>query len=113
MKRLWLSIIGGFACAIICAVGRKSLIPSIALSALIVSSFGNRILMGFVIGMSRLKINYILHGALIGLIVSLSYSIGMIFDNNIAGFVMYSAIGAVFGLLTELFVTKLCNAPNV
>lgn len=111
MKRLILSLIGGIICSIICAIGRKYLIPSITLSALMVSAFGNRILIGFVIGVSRLKIHYVLHGALIGFIVTLSYSIGMIFENNVQGFIIYSLIGTTFGILIELFVTKLFKSP--
>ncbi|MGA3286708.1 MAG: hypothetical protein ABSD46_04715 [Bacteroidota bacterium] len=113
MKRLSLSIIAGIICAIICAIGRKYLIPSITLSALIVSSFGNRILIGFVIGISRLKMNYLLHGAFIGFLVTLSYSIGMILDNNVMGFIPYTIGGTIFGLFIELFVSKICKAPSV
>jgi len=113
MKRLSLSIFAGIICAIICAIGRKYLIPDITLSALIVSSFGNRVLIGFVIGISRLKMNYLLHGALIGFLVTLSYSIGMILDNNVMGFIPYTISGTVFGLLIEIFVTKICKVQNI
>jgi hypothetical protein len=112
MKRLLLSIIGGIFCAIICVIGRKYLNPSITLSALIVSAIGNRILIGFVIGISRLKINYLLHGALIGFLVTLSYSIGMIIDNNMMGFITYTTVGIIYGLLIEIFVTKICNTKS-
>jgi hypothetical protein len=57
--------------------------------------------------------NYLLHGTLIGLLVTLSYSIGMLFENNIAGFIMYTSAGIVFGLFIEIFVTKICKAANV
>jgi hypothetical protein len=113
MKRLLLSIAAGTICAIICAIGRKYSVPSITLSALIASSFGNRILIGFVIGISKLRMNYLLHGALIGLLVTLSYSIGMILDNNVIGFIGYTTAGTIFGLLIEIFVTKVCKAPSV
>jgi len=112
MKRLSLSIIAGIVCAIICAIGRKYLIPNITLSVLIVSAFGNRILIGFVIGISRLKMNYLLHGTIIGFLVTLSYSIGMILENNVMGFIHYTIAGTVFGLLIEIFATKICKAPS-
>ena len=112
MKRLLLSISGGIICAILCAVGRKTLVPSITLSALVTSAIANRVLIGFVIGINRLKINYLLNGMLIGLLVTLSYSIGMIFDNNIQGFIIFTAVGIIYGLLIEIFVTKICKAPN-
>jgi hypothetical protein len=56
--------------------------------------------------------NYLLHGAFIGFLVTLSYSIGMILDNNVMGFIMYTTSGTIFGLLIEIFVTKICKAPN-
>jgi hypothetical protein len=67
--------------------------------------------MGLVIGMSRIKINYLLHGALIGLLVTLSYSIGMVTD-NINGFITYTMAGIIYGVLIEFFVTKIGHAPS-
>jgi hypothetical protein len=37
----------------------------------------------------------------------------MIFDNNVMGFIPYTIAGIIFGLLIELFVTKICKAPSV
>ncbi len=111
MRRLLLSVFGGVVCSLICAAGRKYLIPSITLSALVTSAFGNRILIGFVIGISRLRINYILHGALIGFIVTSAYSAGMIFEGSLQGFAAYTLAGTIFGILIELFVTKVFRSP--
>jgi hypothetical protein len=111
MKRLLLSLAGGIICAIICYLGRKSLIQGITTSDLIASSFGNRILIGLVIGISSFRIHYLLNGIIIGFLVSLSYSIAMLVSNNIEGFISYTIAGAIFGLLIELYVTKWCKAP--
>lgn len=110
MKRLWLSLLAGAVCAAICAVGKLFLNPAITLPVLLASAVGNRLLLGFVIGISRLKMNYLRHGALIGLLVSLSYSIGTLAEKNLEGFVIYTMVGVVYGVVIELFVTKGCKA---
>ena len=113
MKRLLFSLIGGIICAIICTIGRIFLIQGITLPVLITSAIGNRILIGFVIGISRLRINYLLHGALIGFLITISYSIGMLLEKNYIGFVMYTTAGIIFGLLIEIFVTLIGKAKNI
>jgi hypothetical protein len=109
LRRLLLSLVGGAACAGICAAGKILLDPLIAPSVLLSAAIGNRILIGFVIGISRVKINYILHGALIGLIVTLSYALGTI-PQGLVSFLAYTLVGVVYGILIELFVTKGCGA---
>jgi hypothetical protein len=111
MKRLILSLVGGVLCAVICTIGKIVLNPTISLSLLLSAAIGNRILIGFAIGISRLKMNYAAHGAMIGLIVTLSYSIGTI-SRDLAPFAIYTGVGVVYGILIELFVTKLCNAKQ-
>ena len=75
----------------------------------LISSIGNRILIGFVIGISAWKIHYLLHGALMGLIVTLSMSIGILLD-SMAGFLMFTIAGIIYGFLIELFATKVFKA---
>ena len=111
MKRLILSLVGGVVCAVICMIGKIALDPTISLSLLLSAAIGNRILIGFVIGISRLKMNYLLHGAMIGLVITLSCSIGTI-SQNLAPFAIYTGVGVVYGILIELFVTKLCKAKQ-
>jgi hypothetical protein len=111
MKRLILALVGGIICAGICAVGRSALIPDIALPVLLASAIGNRILIGFVIGISRLRMHYLLHGALIGFVVTCAYSVSM-FPENVSGALLYTASGTVFGIMIELFVTKVCGAAR-
>jgi len=82
--------------------------PDIAL----LSSIGNRILIGFVIGISSWRIHYLLHGALIGLIVTFSMSAGIL-SQSISGFVMFTIAGIVYGFLIELFSTKIFKAKMV
>jgi hypothetical protein len=55
---------------------------------------------------------YPAHGAFVGLIVTLSYSIGMI-PQALVPFALYTALGVLYGLFIELFATKLCKAPAI
>ena len=83
----------------------------VELTAIIVATgIGNRVLIGFVIGISNLRINYLLHGALIGFLVTLSSSVGILFT-SIQGFIMYTVAGIIYGILIELFATKVFKAP--
>lgn len=75
----------------------------------LISSIGNRILIGFVIGISAWRIHYLLHGTLMGLIVTLSISIGILLD-SVAGFLMFTVAGLIYGFLIELFATKVFKA---
>jgi hypothetical protein len=77
----------------------------------LISSIGNRILIGFVIGISGWRIHYLLHGSLMGLIVTLSISIGILLD-SVSGFLMFTVAGLIYGFLIELFATKIFKAKR-
>lgn len=112
MKRLIFSLIAAAICAAVCFLGRSVLIPNISTADLVISAIGNRLLIGIVIGISSLRVNFLLHGAIIGFIVTLSYSIGMLVNQNYFGFMLYTGIGILFGLFIEFFVTKICKQAN-
>jgi hypothetical protein len=111
-KRLIICIIGGIIAAFICIMGMKSGGRVEVTTVILLSGIGNRVLIGFVIGISNWKMNYLLHGALMGLIVTLSSSIVMLPD-NMSGFIMYTIAGMVYGFLIELCATKVFKAPMV
>jgi len=72
----------------------------------------NRGMIGFAIGISGLKrFNFLLHGAIIGLVVSLLMSIYPLVTGDIVAFLLLELAGAIYGLLIELVVTKLFKAP--
>jgi len=108
-RRLLICLAGGVVAAGICIAGMKSGGNVSLTTAVLVSTIGNRILIGFVIGISSWRIHYLLHGALIGLIVTLSTSV-VILPQNIKGFILYTLAGIVYGLLIELFATKVFKA---
>jgi hypothetical protein len=110
-KRLYVCILGGVISAVFCLVGRQIAFgfPEI-LWENIAATVANRILLGFVIGISAWRINYLLHGALLGLILSLSVSIGFM-TTNTYGFFLYTTAGVLYGLLIEWLATVVFKAP--
>jgi hypothetical protein len=109
-KRLLICITGGIIAGIICSVGGHlsgnisefSFFPE-------AGTFFNRLMLGFFIGISRLKINYLMHGMLIGFLVSLTSSIPFL-EDGITGFMFFTAAGIIYGLLIEFFATKVLKA---
>jgi hypothetical protein len=104
-------MIGGVLSAILCLVGKQIFygFPEITWEALAVT-VANRLLLGFVIGISFWRINYLLHGAILGLIVSLSVSIGF-FPSHTLSFFLYTPAGIVYGILIEWLSTDVFKAP--
>jgi len=110
-RRILTCFLGGVISAFICLTGREIIFgfpeihwPDIAAAA------ANRVLMGFVIGISSWRIPYLLHGALIGLLFSLSVSIGFI-SEDILSFGLYTAAGVLYGVFTEWLATDLLKSP--
>jgi formate-dependent nitrite reductase membrane component NrfD len=66
-------------------------------------------MLGFIIGISNLKMNFLLHGALIGFLVSLITSIPFL-EGGITGFLFFTTAGIIYGILIELFATKVFKA---
>lgn len=73
----------------------------------------SRALIGFVIGISALKINWALHGILMGLIFSLPMAFNTLFSpsNAVMIFIWTIIMGIIYGFLIELFTTKVFKAP--
>ena len=110
-RRLWACVLGGVICAVICLVGRQVIFgfPEIAWEN-IAAMVANRLLLGFAIGISCWRINYLLHGAVLGLIFSLSVSIGLIPD-NLLGFFLYTSAGVFYGAAIEWLSSDIFKAP--
>jgi len=78
-KRLIICTIGGIIAGLICSAGGllSGNISEFSFFA-IVPTFFNRLMLGFFIGISNLKLNFLFHGIVIGLLVSLITSIKML-----------------------------------
>ncbi|MFX0177055.1 MAG: hypothetical protein ACFE85_12595, partial [Candidatus Hodarchaeota archaeon] len=78
----------------------------------IIVIFVNRTLIGFVIGISALRMKWVLHGILIGEIVGLPfflYDVTMDVGLTIAVGVLF--INALFGIMIEFFTSIIFKAP--
>jgi hypothetical protein len=110
-KRLLACMLGGVLSAVICIAGRQIIFgfPEITWEN-IAATVANRLLLGFVIGISCWRINYLLHGAILGLILSLSVSIGFL-PGNLLGFFLYTSAGILYGIFIEWLSTDVFKAP--
>jgi len=70
----------------------------------------SRTLMGFMIGISALRLNWWLHGIVLGFISSIPMAVALLgrYDIMIGTFVM----GMIYGLLTELITSVLFKAKS-
>ena len=63
-------------------------------------TIANRLLLGFVIGISSWRVKHHLHGALLGLILSLTISIGFL-PGYILKFFLYTGAGVLYGIFID------------
>jgi hypothetical protein len=111
-KRLLICIIGGIIAGLICSAGGHLSGNISELSFFTIApTFFNRLMLGFIIGISSLKMNYLFHGALIGLLVSLITSIPFL-EGGVNGFLLFTIAGIIYGILIELFATKVFKAKT-
>ena len=110
-KRLLVCLLGGCVSAVVCLVSWQVVFgfPEI-LWENIAATMANRILLGFVIGISGWRLNHLLHGALLGLLLSLSVAIGLL-PGLVLNFVLFTAAGIMYGIFIEFLATDLFKAP--
>ena len=110
-RRLLACLLGGVIAAVICLAGRQVVFGSPPVTwDTVAATMANRMLLGFVIAISGWRINRFAHGALIGLIVSLTVSIGFLFSEPFR-FLLYTTAGVAYGVLIEWLSTDLFKAP--
>ena len=99
-----LGFVFGIVCWLLASSGSPEMTASIAWSIIL-----SRALFGFVIGISAWKINYILHGIILGFIVSIPMALSSL---GVIGFKIFLGtliMGMIYGFLIELithFVVK-------
>lgn len=107
-KRLVAATILGVLAGILCWQGGVSVGISYT-PAMIAGTILNRTFIGFVIGISALRLHYLAHGPLIGVFGSLPMAV---FANDTEGAVMLVLYGALWGFLIEVITTKALKAPR-
>lgn len=112
-KRLGTCLLGGALSALACLVGSQIIHGNPPISWETVSyTVANRLVLGFIIAISAWQPSYPLPGVLLGLIVSLSVSIGFLPDRPI-DFVLYTLAGVVYGFIIESLATRVFKAPMI
>jgi hypothetical protein len=111
-KRIYSCLLGGLISACICLGGSQIIFgfPKIEWST-ISMTVANRLLLGFVIGISSWRIKHHLHGALLGLILSLTVSIGFLPDETLK-FILYTSAGIFYGIMIDWLATNVFKAPK-
>ena len=113
MKRIAIATICGVVAGLVCVsvgaiAGLKITLPVFGWAIL------NRTLLGFVIGISALRLHWAWHGAIMGLLVGslFSYSVWMVGDR--AWLVPALLAGSmIFGLAIEFFTTVVFKQPQL
>jgi hypothetical protein len=110
-KRLLVSTLFGFVAGIICYLGGKYGLKDDISTAMFFYILLNRALVGFVIGISALRMHWTLHGLLLGTIVGLPFLAGCLLEeNNLETAVAALILGALYGLMIEFFTSVVCGA---
>ncbi len=71
----------------------------------------NRLLLGFVIGISSWNIKYHWHGALLGLILSLTVSVGFL-PGDLLKFALYTSAGIMYGIFIDWLASDVYKAER-
>ena len=109
-KRVLTALVSGAVLGLICVLGASVRLGWAGNQLLIVSLWYNRLIMGLLIGLAgdlvliKGKSNWILRGALLGLVVSAAY-----FLTEGAGDQISFWIGSVYGIIIEFVLRKQNN----
>jgi hypothetical protein len=114
VKRLVVSTVFGVVAGIICYLGGKYGLKDDISTAMFFYILLNRALIGFVIGISALRMHWTLHGLLIGLLAGLPFTAGCLLEaNNLETAIVASILGALYGLMIEFFTSVVFGARQV
>ena len=106
-KRLTVAVVFGFLMGLSCYMSAAIIFDMTFDTAETINIFVNRMLIGFVIGISILKMNWYSHGLLIGLIVGLPFLLyDYITGKDILIIIGVAILNPVYGLLIEFFTSK-------
>jgi hypothetical protein len=100
-KRLIYSVFLGILAGLFCYFGGKYGAGMVFTKRMIAGALLNRAMIGFVIGITSWKLNYLLRGAVIGILVS---AITAVYA-PLQGAIMFTLFGMVYGILIDWIVT--------
>jgi hypothetical protein len=99
--RLLVTTILGFLFGVVCWLLASSGQPEMP-AAMSWSIIFSRTLIGFVIGISAWKMNYMVHGITLGFIVSIPMALGSLAFQDVKAFLATLIMGMIYGFLIEL-----------
>ncbi len=112
MKRIATATVLGVVAGLICVTAGRSMGVKVTAGG-IVWVLLNRTLMGFTIGISRLKLHWALHGLLIGAVVGSLFSYYAAMARPVVTIIIgVSVASIVYGFLIELFTTVVFRQPR-
>lgn len=106
-KRVIISTVLGLVAGVLCYLGGKFLLKAEFTTVEFFMILFHRILLGFVIGISAIRIHWALHGILMGFIIGLPIY-PLIFQEG--SLIPYSLMGIVWGLVIEFFTSFVFKA---
>ncbi len=114
MKRIVIATFFGLVMGAVCATGAfyANLLKFSVVT--LVWILLNRVIMGFAVGVSGLKLHWALNGIVMGLAVGSVFSYFMFMSMGVIGVPIANFfVNGVFGLLIEFFTTVVFKAPSL
>jgi len=116
-KRIFIASLMGFFAGIFCLLGGIMVLDNDYSVWQVVYVLLHRTIMGFVIGISSLKVKWYVNGGLIGLIIGILFVLYEQITKEFFGYqdwVIFALIptGIFYGLFIEYMTTKVFKAPN-
>jgi hypothetical protein len=110
-RRFIVCLLGGIIAAGVCLAGRQIFFGNPVITwDTVANTMANRVLLGFVIALSGWRINHLAHGAILGLLVSFSVSLGFLLSDPIR-FLLFTSAGILYGFAIEWVSTDVVKAP--
>ena len=110
-KRLVIATASGVLMGVICYLGGRFGLKDQITTPMLAYILVNRTLIGFVIGVSGLRMRWTLHGAVMGVLVGLPFAAGCLLEpENVATAIAALILGAVYGFLIELLTSVVFGA---
>ncbi len=111
MKRIVIATLFGVVAGLLCATGAFAGHLLTFSAVTLIWILLNRTVMGFVIGVSGLKLHWAWNGIVLGLVVGEIFSYFMFMNLGVQWLVIAPLGNAIFGLMIEFFTTVVCKAP--
>jgi hypothetical protein len=114
VKRLVVSTLLGFVSGVICYLGGRYGLKDDISTAMFFYILLNRAAIGFVIGVSLLRLHWALHGLSIGLLVGVPFAVGCLLEEGgFATAIAALVLGALYGLMIEFFTSVVFGARQI